>query len=100
MYLKGRVIRPPLSPKQPRRRTRRMLVGLENPFPDHGLKRSPTGRVLSWRLEAQRKQEAASRPPAKASKARKHRGPSSKAPKKGRSRKKAGTGGRNARSTR
>jgi hypothetical protein len=50
-----------------------MLVGLANPFPDHGLKRSPTGRVRSWRLEAQRKREAASQPPNKPRKVRKRK---------------------------
>jgi hypothetical protein len=64
MYLTGRIIWPRTSPKRlKRQRTRHMLVGLANPFPDHGLKRSPTGRVRSWRLEAQRKKEAASNPP-------------------------------------
>ncbi len=58
LYL-GRRLYPPPSPPPPKRRTRHMLVGLASPYPDHGLKRGPTGRVRSWRLEAQRKRDAA-----------------------------------------
>lgn len=55
----GRQLFPPPPDPPPKRRTRHMLVGLANPYPDHGLKRSPTGRVRSWRLETQRKRDTA-----------------------------------------
>ncbi len=97
----GRILWPLPSPEPPKRRTRRMLVGLANPFPDHGLKRSPTGRVRSWRLETQRRKEAASKPPAKRGGRQKRsgrgKGPSSKASKNGRGNKKAAATSRTAR---
>ena len=100
MYV-GRILWPLPSPEPPKRRTRRMLVGLANPFPDHGLKRSPTGRVRSWRLATQRKKEAASNPPAKRGKRQKGngkgKGRSSIAPKKGRGNKKAASTSHTAR---
>lgn len=91
LYLTGRVTWRYSNQKEPKkRRTRHMLVGLANPFPDHGLKRSPTGRVRSWRLEAQRKKEAALNPPSKRRKGRKRKGQGRKRPKKGQSKKKPG----------
>jgi hypothetical protein len=96
MYLKGRRIWPP-SPKEPRRRTRHMLVGLANPFPDHGLKRSPTGRVRSWRLEAQQQREAASsQPPNIRGKVRKRTSSGPVASKKGQAKTRAGSRRRSA----
>ncbi len=52
MYV-GRILWPLPSPEPPKRRTRRMLVGLANPFPVHGLKRSPTGNPTKERSSIQ-----------------------------------------------